>query len=104
MEITETTDAKKVRLGAAEALAMARRATDVYVVKGKRVVHFDMRGGGPDDDELLAHLLGPTGNLRAPVVRRDAGVDQRQLDVGQRGGARQEIEGLEDEADLAVAD
>ncbi|MCC6551763.1 MAG: hypothetical protein IT372_01920 [Polyangiaceae bacterium] len=70
MEITETTDAKKVRLGAAEALAMARRATDVYVVKGKRVVHFDMRGGGPDDDELLAHLLGPTGNLRAPVVRR----------------------------------
>ena len=31
-------------------------------------------------------------------------IDQRQLDVVQRGGARQQVEGLEDEADLLVAD
>ena len=35
---------------------------------------------------------------------RDAGVDQRQLDVVQRGGARQQVERLKDEADLLVAD
>ena len=33
-----------------------------------------------------------------------AGVNQRQLDVVQRVGARQQVEGLEDEADFAVAD
>ena len=31
-------------------------------------------------------------------------VDERQLDVVQRGGAGQQVEGLEDEADLLVAD
>ncbi len=36
--------------------------------------------------------------------RGGAVVDQRQLDVVQRGGAGQQIEGLEDEADFLVAD
>ena len=36
--------------------------------------------------------------------RGDAGVDQRQFDVVQRGGAGQQIEGLEDESDFLVAD
>jgi hypothetical protein len=38
------------------------------------------------------------------MLRPDAGVDQGQLDVVQRVGAGQQVEGLEDEADLAVAD
>ena len=33
----------------------------------------------------------------------DAGVDQREFDVVQRGGPRQEVEGLEDEADFLIA-
>ena len=37
--------------------------------KGKKVVVFDMRGDPPDDDTLAAHLLGPTGNLKAPTLR-----------------------------------
>jgi len=40
------------------------------VVKGKKVVTFDMKKQPPDDDTLTAHLLGPTGNLRAPTLRR----------------------------------
>jgi len=28
-----------------------------------------MRKNAPDDDTLLAHMLGPTGNLRAPTLR-----------------------------------
>jgi len=36
------------------------------------------------------------------VARREAGVDQRQLDVVQRIGARQQVERLENEADLLV--
>jgi hypothetical protein len=40
------------------------------VGKGKKVITFDMKAMPPDDETLLAHLLGPTGNLRAPTLRR----------------------------------
>lgn len=29
-----------------------------------------MKGDPPRDDTLLSHILGPTGNLRAPTIRR----------------------------------
>ena len=38
-----------------------------------------------------------------PLLLRDAGVDGGKLGVLQRGGARQQVEALEDKADLAVA-
>ena len=64
------TDATKERRGRDEALALARSADRVLVAKGKQVVMFDMKKDPPDDDTLAAHLLGPTGNLRAPTLRR----------------------------------
>ena len=30
---------------------------------------FDLVNGRPDDEGLLARLIGPTGNLRAPTAR-----------------------------------
>ncbi len=66
----ERTDATKERKGRDEALALARSADRVVVARGKKVVSFDMRKEPPDDDTLAAHLLGPTGNLRAPTLRR----------------------------------
>jgi arsenate reductase-like glutaredoxin family protein len=65
-------DAKKERRGRAEALALAKTARKLVVAKGKKVVTFDLANDMPDDDTLLAHLLGPTGNLRAPTLRRGA--------------------------------
>ena len=41
----------------------------MIVSRGKKVVTFDMKKSPPDDATLLAHLLGPTGNLRAPTMR-----------------------------------
>ncbi|MCC6419358.1 MAG: hypothetical protein IT429_14075 [Gemmataceae bacterium] len=38
--------------------------------RGKKVVTFDMKDHPPDDETLLAHLLGPTGNLKAPTLRQ----------------------------------
>ena len=67
--MAETTDARKERRGRAEALALARAAATVVVGRGKKVVTFDMRNAAPDDDTLAAHLLGPSGNLKAPTVR-----------------------------------
>jgi hypothetical protein len=62
-------DATKERQGPKEALALARAAAKVVVSRGKKVVTFDMKKEPPDDGTLLAHLLGPSGNLRAPAMR-----------------------------------
>lgn len=66
----EKVDAGKNRLGKAEALDLARGASKVVVAKGKKVVAYDMRRDPPDDATLLAAILGPTGNLRAPALKR----------------------------------
>jgi len=42
----------------------------VFIAKGKKLVTFDMTKAPPGDEELLKHLLGPSGNLRAPAIRR----------------------------------
>ncbi|RME38422.1 MAG: hypothetical protein D6788_07475 [Planctomycetota bacterium] len=69
MTIKETVDAK-ARLGAEDALALARSASTVVIAKGKKVVRFAMKKNPPTDEELLAHMLGPTGRLRAPTIRK----------------------------------
>jgi arsenate reductase-like glutaredoxin family protein len=62
-------DAKKHRLGKADALKLASESDRIYVSKGKKVVEIDLRKNRPEDDELTELLLGPTGNLRAPTLR-----------------------------------
>jgi hypothetical protein len=62
-------DAGKEKQGPKEALALARSAAKVVVAKGKKVVAFDMKKSPPDDATLLSHLLGPSGNLKAPTLR-----------------------------------
>ncbi len=40
------------------------------MAKGKKIVHVDLTKDKPKDAELLSLLLGPSGNLRAPTMRR----------------------------------
>jgi len=40
------------------------------VAKGKKVIRVDLRKSRPLRSELLELLLGPTGNLRAPTIRK----------------------------------
>lgn len=68
MEIAETADANKAKIDHAAALAMARQVDRVIATKGKKQTELDMRQR-PGDDEVLALLLGPTGNIRAPLIR-----------------------------------
>jgi hypothetical protein len=42
----------------------------IHVARGKKVVTFDMKKNPPDDETLASHLLGPTGNLRAPTIKK----------------------------------
>lgn len=51
-------------------MALLRDVDEIHATKGKMVVHVDLRQDRPGDPALLALLLGPTGNLRAPTLRR----------------------------------
>ena len=62
-------DASKDRHGRDEALKLAHSVERVVAARGKKVVVFDMTNEPPDDETLAAHLLGPTGNLKAPTLR-----------------------------------
>jgi arsenate reductase-like glutaredoxin family protein len=63
-------DARKTTLKETEALALVREVDEIYASKGKQVVHLDLRKEKPDKAALLGLLLGPTGNLRAPTLRK----------------------------------
>ena len=43
---------------------------EIYAAKGKQVVHLDLKKDKPDRAMLKKVLLGPTGNLRAPTLRK----------------------------------
>jgi arsenate reductase-like glutaredoxin family protein len=52
-----------------DALSVLRGVKDLYVAKGKKVVHLDLAKNRPPDDELLALLVGRSGGLRAPTLK-----------------------------------
>jgi arsenate reductase-like glutaredoxin family protein len=70
LQAAEVVDAGKNRQGRDAALKLARAADKIVAAKGAKTVTFDMKKAPPDDETLLAHLLGPTGNLRAPTIRK----------------------------------
>jgi arsenate reductase-like glutaredoxin family protein len=49
---------------------LVKKVNEVYAAKGSKVVHFNLKKDKPSDDELAKVLLGPTGNLRAPAIRK----------------------------------
>ena len=65
----ETVDAK-AKLGKSDAIKLAKASSKVVIAKGKKVTTFSMKKDAPDEATLAAHLLGPTGNLRAPTIVR----------------------------------
>ena len=69
MDAKEVVDARKNTLGSRDALALAASVDEIYVSKGRQQEHFDLRKDRPSQDELLAVMLGPTGNLRAPIIK-----------------------------------
>ncbi len=67
--MAETVDANKVRYGESDALALLKGIDTLIAAKGKKTETFDLKNDRPDDADLVARLLGPTGNLRAPTAR-----------------------------------
>ena len=70
VEAATQVDARKMTLKEKDALTLLRDVDEIYASKGKQVVHLDLRKQKPDAATLKALLLGPTGNLRAPTLRK----------------------------------
>ena len=68
--VAAQTDAKKATIKGDAALSVLKDVDEIYVAKGKRVVNVDLRREKRPRAELLGLLLGPTGNLRAPTLRK----------------------------------
>lgn len=61
-------DAKKQVFGFEKAQELLAGAKHLYAAKGKKVVHVDLVKDKPDEATLRGLVLGPTGNLRAPLL------------------------------------
>ena len=62
--------ASRDKVDADEALALLEGVTDLWVAKGRKVVRMDLAGDRPADEEILSLILGRSGTLRAPALRR----------------------------------
>jgi arsenate reductase-like glutaredoxin family protein len=67
VRIAEQVSASR-KLGADAARELLAGASRLVAAKGKKVQTFDLRTADPE--EAVAAMLGPTGNLRAPTLRR----------------------------------
>ncbi|MBW2273487.1 MAG: hypothetical protein JRG96_09465 [Deltaproteobacteria bacterium] len=67
IEAKETTSASQ-KLGRKDAAELAKAASKVIVAKGKKVSEF--KPGGKASSDVVEAMLGPTGNLRAPTIRK----------------------------------
>lgn len=52
------------------ALKLLDGIVDLYVARGKKVTHFNLKKDRPDQETLTSHLLGRSGTLRAPTFRK----------------------------------
>ena len=43
---------------------------EIYIAKGKQIIHVQLNAGNQELDMLPRLLLRPNGNLRAPTFRR----------------------------------
>ena len=66
--VVEQVSAGSKPQGRKEALAMARQAKLLVAAKGTKLTELDLTKK-PSDSEILALMLGPTGNLRAPTMK-----------------------------------
>lgn len=68
--MADQVDARKEALGEGDALKLLEDVEELYAAKGKKVVHLDLKREKPDKATLLGLVLGPTGNLRAPTLKK----------------------------------
>jgi hypothetical protein len=68
--VRETADAKKERYTAADLPGLMRGASEVLVARGKKSQTIRPGSDKAAWKEIAEVAIGPTGNLRAPTLRR----------------------------------
>ena len=63
-------DAKKATITRQRALEVLDGVDELFATKGKKVIRVDLKREKPDRATLESLLVGPSGNLRAPTLRR----------------------------------
>ncbi len=58
--------ANKTKFHQEEAIALVRKADNIMVAKGKKLLKFD---ASSSDEELAKAILGRSGTLRAPAIQ-----------------------------------
>lgn len=66
--LSEVVDARTVRLDAAAAWGVLQKAAKITVAKGKAVTEINPKRDGKE--AVLKLVMGPSGNLRAPTLRK----------------------------------
>ncbi len=66
IDIKETVPASR-KLQAEDSKALLQSASKLIVLKGKKINEF--KAGQSTNQEAIASMLGPTGNMRAPTIR-----------------------------------
>lgn len=51
-----------------EALSLIEEAEFLQIAKGRKRTTINLNKDQPSEDELMEHMLGRTGNMRAPTV------------------------------------
>ena len=54
-----------------DAFALLDNIDELYVRKGRKYVHFNLHKEKPVPEDIAKLMLGPTGNFRAPAIRKD---------------------------------
>ena len=70
MTVTLRTDARKERLGPDDAIKLTQEVSEIIAAKGKKTVRYNLAKDKPSRNDLLAIMIGPSGNLRAPTLRK----------------------------------
>lgn len=50
-------------------LEVLEGVTQVYVTRGRKILHFDLANDPPPTEELLGLVMGRSGKLRSPAIR-----------------------------------
>ena len=63
-------NARKEQFDRDAALQLLQTVSQVIAVKGRKVLRFPVAKGQSVTEDLLSAILGPSGNLRAPALRK----------------------------------
>ena len=63
-------NARKEQFDRDAAMQLLQTVSQVIAVKGKKILRFQVTKDPSVTDDLLSAILGPSGNLRAPALRK----------------------------------